>query len=720
VSEPGLYILMISVHGLMRAGEMELGRDPDTGGQIRYVLELARALSELDEVERIDVLTRRVHDSKVASDYAQPEEPITAKATIRRLECGPRRYLRKEVLWPHLDSFLDRSLLHLRGLRRVPDLIHAHYADAAYVGTQLAGLLGVPFVFTGHSLGRVKRRRLLARGLTPESIEKRYRIAQRIEAEEVALDNAALVVASSSQEVEEQYALYDHYSQREMLVLPPGVDLSRFRPPGRRRHPYRIVGELSRFLLDPKRPLVLALSRADPRKNLGLLLHAFGASKRLRAQANLALVTGQRDDLQEMEAGARGVVEEIIALVDYYDLYGLAAYPKNQVPDDVPALYRFATRSRGVFVNPALTEPFGLTLLEAAASGLPVVATSDGGPQEIIDRCDNGLLVDALDPAAIEAGIFDALSDASRWRRWSKSGLRNVHRHYSWHSHATQYLRALRRLTRRRSAVPAKTRLPTARRLLVSDIDGTLLGDRRALARLLALLKENEQRVALAVATGRRIESARKVLKENGVPTPDVFITAVGTEIHYGARLAPDAAWARALDYAWRPDEIRRVLRDLPGLRSQPQREQRRYKISYDVDPRRAPAVSEIHRLLRRESLKANVIYSHGAYLDVLPVRASKGQALRFIALRWGMSMDRVLVAGDSGNDAEMLRGDSLGVVVGNHSSELRALAGEPGVYFAKGECAQGILEAIDHYSFLEMAPRPDATRPVPALSSKR
>ncbi|NIV35683.1 MAG: HAD family hydrolase, partial [Anaerolineae bacterium] len=72
-------------------------------------------------------------------------------------------------------------------------------------------LLGVPFVFTGHSLGRVKQQRLLENGLKPEKIESRYHITQRIEAEEVALDHAAMVVASTQQEVEEQYALYDNH-----------------------------------------------------------------------------------------------------------------------------------------------------------------------------------------------------------------------------------------------------------------------------------------------------------------------------------------------------------------------------------------------------------------------------------------------------------------------------------------------------------------------------
>ncbi|MFQ5487829.1 MAG: HAD family hydrolase, partial [Gammaproteobacteria bacterium] len=121
--QEGLYILLISIHGLIRGHNLELGRDSDTGGQIKYVLELARAVAEDPRVARVDLLTRQVLDPKVDSDYAEPMEEIAPKAFIVRLPCGPRRYLRKEVLWPYLDSFADRALAHIRAVGRVPDRV---------------------------------------------------------------------------------------------------------------------------------------------------------------------------------------------------------------------------------------------------------------------------------------------------------------------------------------------------------------------------------------------------------------------------------------------------------------------------------------------------------------------------------------------------------------------------------------------------------------------
>jgi len=122
--------MLISVHGLIRGRDLELGRDADTGGQTLYVVELARALAAQPNVARVDLLTRRVVDAKVSADYANPTEQIGDNAYLIRLDCGPRRYLRKEVLWPHLQGFIDRALQHVRSVGRVPDVIHSHYADA--------------------------------------------------------------------------------------------------------------------------------------------------------------------------------------------------------------------------------------------------------------------------------------------------------------------------------------------------------------------------------------------------------------------------------------------------------------------------------------------------------------------------------------------------------------------------------------------------------------
>ncbi len=702
--DQGLYIVLISVHGLIRGHELELGRDADTGGQVLYVLELLRTLAQHPAVDRVDLLTRRVTDPRVHADYGVPEEEVAPGARIIRLPCGPRRYLRKEVLWPHLDSFADQALKHVRSVGRVPDIVHAHYADAGYVGVRLCSLLEVPLAFTGHSLGHVKRMRLLEKGVSPQVMESQYHLSQRIEAENMTLDSAAFVVASTEQEVEDQYGLYD-YQPKRTVVIPPGVDLQRFHPPRRGVPRSPIYATLRRFLAEPDKPMILALARPDPRKNLAMLLHAYASRPELRELANLVLILGNRDDVATMEKGPRRVFTELMQLIDRYDLYGHIAYPKHHHPDEVPDLYRLAAQSRGVFVNPALTEPFGLTLLEAAASGLPIIATRDGGPRDIVRYCRNGLLIDPLDMDSLADALYEALTDRGRWQRWARAGIAGAQRHFSWAGHVRTYLREVQRVVssqaRRQSAATVpRSRLPTADRMLVCDIDNTLVGDAPGLGRLLDAMRQAPCQVGFGVATGRTLQSALDLLRQWRVPVPDFVISAAGTEIHYGPKLVEDESWKRHVDYRWDPERAMAAMRGIRGLRLQPASEQRRFKISYFIDPDRAPPLRDIVRQLRRSDVHVNAVMSYDAFLDLLPVRASKGAALRWVADKWGIPIDRVLAAGDSGSDEEMLTGETMGVVVANHSPELEKLRGRERIHFARASHACGILEGIAHYRF--------------------
>ena len=95
------------------------------------------------------------------------------------------------------------------------------------------------------------------------------------------------------------------------------------------------------------------------------------------------------------------------------------------------------------------------------------------------------------------------------------------------------------------------------------------------------------------------------------------------------------------------------------------------------------------------------MMLDHEESLEVIPVRASPGRAIRFLCYKWNLEPERLLVAGDSGNDLDMLSGDTLGVVVGNHTDELEELRGRPRIYFAEGKYAWGVLEGIRHYDFL-------------------
>ncbi|MEM0970508.1 MAG: glycosyltransferase, partial [Verrucomicrobiota bacterium] len=483
----GLYIVHLSIHGLIRGRDLELGRDADTGGQCKYVLELVKTLALHPRVNQVDLFTRLVVDPRVSPDYAKPVESLGHGAFLKRIAAGPRRYLRKESLWRYLDGYIDQCLAQFREAGRLPDIIHAHYADAGYVGSRLANLLGCPFIFTGHSLGRTKRARLLEGKADSQRIEKRYNLSARIEAEEIALGAAALVCTSTQQEVEEQYALYDFSSPDRMHVIPPGVDVSRFSTPDKSGVSEGVQTTIERFLHDPEKPVILAIARADEKKNLKSLVRAYGQSPALRSQANLVLVAGNRDTIQGLNPGARRVWTELLQLIDDFNLYGHVAIPKHHQPDDIPEYYRHAAMRRGLFVNPALTEPFGLTLIEAAASGLPILATNDGGPQDIIANCQNGLLFDPTNVDELSRKLASALASPDQWDTWSRNGVLGVGKHYTWEGHVDRYLmesaELLDRITQPQLITrKERTALPLAGRMIFTGLEEDLVpGDSDAI-----------------------------------------------------------------------------------------------------------------------------------------------------------------------------------------------------------------------------------------------
>lgn len=703
----GRHIALLSLHGLIRGDKLELGKDEDTGGQIRYVLELARALAQDDRIAKVDLITRQIVDDRVSKDYAQLVEPIAEKASIIRIPFGPKRYLSKKKLWPYMDIFVDQCLRHFRSDKSTPDLIHGHYADAGYGGGQLSHLLGVPFIFTGHSLGRVKKQRLLKSGIPVEKIEAKYNIAQRIEAEEFALEACSLICTSTNQEVHEQYELYQHYVPERMDVIPPGVDLSSFYPPVDDSESTELETTVNAFLHDTSKPIIVAMARPDERKNLERLVETYGESKQLQREANLVLIMGSRGDIREMPSGQKKVLSNILTLIDVYNLYGKVAYPKQHQPHEVPALYRMVTRTRGIFVNPALTEPFGLTLLEAAASGCPIVATNDGGPRDIIANCQNGLLVDPLDKKAIEKGLLRGLTEFEEWEYWSKSGIENVHNHYSWERHTKHYLRNIEALLEKHGTTQIlettgkNRKLQKIDRLIITDIDNTLTGDDEAMERFFQLIEKTDENIGFGIATGRSYEDALRLIEKHGIPNPEVLVSSVGTEIRYGKNLTLDRSWRKHIDHRWEPKRIRELLDNLKGLFEQKEKEQSTFKISYKIDFKVAPKLSLIRKLLRENGIRAKVVLSLKMFLDIIPVRAGSGLCIRQMAHKWNFLLENILIAGDSGNDLGMLVGNTLGVVVGNYSVELEKLRKYPRIYFANSHHAAGIIEGIEYYDFL-------------------
>ncbi len=716
-SDNKLYIQLYSIHGLIRGHDLELGRDADTGGQTKYVLELAKTLSQNPQVDKVELITRLIKDKNVSEDYSQPVEKINDKLNIIRVRAGGGRYIRKELLWPHLEEFVDKSIKYIKSSGRLPDVIHSHYADAGYVCTELTKFFGIPFIHTGHSLGRDKLRKLLNDGVPMEDIEKRYKISHRINVEEDVIYLADKIITSTRQEIKNQYGGYNNTNEEKFRVIPPGVNLEKFYPytqeKEQRHHEAEkikgvILRKLLKFFVNVDKPLILTLCRPDKRKNIAGLIEAYGEDKELQKKANLAIFAGIRNDIQEMPDNEREVLTEILLLMDKYNLYGKMAVPKrHDTQHEVPELYRIAAETGGVFVNAALTEPFGLTLIEAAGAGVPVVATDDGGPRDIISNCQNGILVDVSDSKNIANALNTIIDDKTKWKQFSENGIKNVKKYYTWKAHTETYIDEINTLLstaleKKDTFAPVGKKLLKMEKLIVSDIDHTLLGDDAAAKEFSDLIPKMHDKVGFAVATGRTVNSAFDILIENNIPLPDVIISSVGAEIYYNYKgeLILSRGWRAHISNQWSRIKIVDLLSQFDFLQYQEDDAQRDHKISYythDVPE----DINKVKEILIKNKLKANVIFSHGQYLDILPYRASKGKAIRYMCYRWNLPYENILVAGDSGNDAEMLKGELLGVVVANYSSELDTLRGSKRVYFSNRNYAGGIIDGIEHYNFL-------------------
>lgn len=699
-----LDLLHISIHGLIRGEQMELGRDPDTGGQCLYALELVKALAKDKRIRRVSLLTRRVFDPKLSNDYAEAREILDDNADIIRIEAGPRRYLRKEIVWRHLDAFIDGTLAYLRREKRVPDLIHAHYADAGYVGRQIAAVLGCPFVFTGHSLGRVKRQSLVEGGVDPVEMEKRYNLAARIEAEELSLDAASMVCTSTRQEVDEQYALYDQHSESRMSVIPPGVDLSRFDGPGSPEMAAAIDAKLSAFLSDPSKPAVLTIARADERKNLAGLVRAFSGNEWLRENANLIVIGGNRERIDKLPPGTRKVWMQLLRSIDDGNLYGVAAYPKTHKAPEVAGLYRWASERKGVFVNPAFTEPFGLTLLEAAAAGLPLVATHDGGPRDIIANCRNGTLVDPLDDVAMGKAIEAIVSDSEKQRQLSETGHAEVRKHYSWDAHVATYLSEIYRILPPQPVVRgSKSRgsLVERERWVVMDLLPKIEDESpEMVGRWNQVFTEHP--IGFGIATGLSFEEAWEVIDRCGMPEPGFVISGLGAEIRYGESGVLDERWQQQIGTRWNRDGVIAALSEVAGLNLQKDRFQHKFKVSYTMDSNHASSRLALQRKLREKGISAKVIVTAKAYVDVIPIRSGKDVALRYLENRWGIDPARIFYFGTFGNDISAVRGRNLSALAGDADRVLKQLHSRPRLYHAKGKGLAGFFEGLDHYEFIE------------------
>ena len=232
--------------------------------------------------------------------------------------------------------------------------------------------------------------------------------------------------------------------------------------------------------------------------------------------------------------------------------------------------------------------------------------------------------------------------------------------------------------------------------LLATDLDHTFVGDPLALENLLDFFKDRQFDPALVYVTGRHLDSALSLMEQESLPKPDILVTDVGTAIYHAPDWTEDRAWRESVDETWLPDKILSALKDVPSIVLQDLPHQKR--ISYTVQLNQPHIVDTISERLDAQHIPYHLVYSSGRDLEILPERSGKGKAVQYILDQYAKEDVGVLLAGDSGNDAEMLLLDYPAVMVGNAQEELKQLLPHPLLYRAEGHYAGGIQEAWNHF----------------------
>ncbi|MEH2329015.1 glycosyltransferase [Nostoc sp.] len=460
-----MHIGFLNPQGNFDLGNSHITEHSDFGGQLIYVKQLAIAIAK--KGHKVDILTRQIIDPEWPEFSEEFDTyPDVDNVRIIRLPAGPKEFLAKEFLWSHLISdWVPNILKFYQQQGGLPDAMTAHYGDGGLCGVLIEEKTGIPFTFTAHSLGAQKMDKL---EVTPENlaqIDEQFHFRYRILAERLSMNYSAMNITSTKQERFEQYShqvyrdAVDVNDDSHFAVIPPGVDFSTFDTNRRSQNEediYQLIQErLARDIAEFRRdlPVILASSRLEAKKNLLGLVQAFAISQTLQERANLVLLTAGLDDPLRHSAND-DMSEEVLApireVIEENDLWSkISAFGLlDQSQESLAATYRFMAKRRSVFALTALYEPFGLAPLEAAAAGLPVVATRNGGPSESLQQGDSeyGVLVDPEDPADIARGLEQLLCDEQQWQHFAQAGHQRVLKIYTWETTAQSYLSAIEQI----------------------------------------------------------------------------------------------------------------------------------------------------------------------------------------------------------------------------------------------------------------------------------
>ena len=398
----------------------------DAGGQNVHVNALARHLGQRGH--DVCVYTRRDDESLAERVHLAPG------VTVVHVPAGPPRRMPKDELLPFMPEF-GRWLEHDWRARGLPDVAHAHFWMSGLATVQAARALGVPVAQTFHALGTVKQRHQGVDDTSP---------ADRIDLERQLAWQVDRIIATCSDEVAELGAMGAPVHRAR--VVPCGVDTALFRP-GNDAHE---VLEADAFgdvgARAGKRPArLLVVGRLVPRKGCDTVIRALADIP----EAELTIAGGPDEGHIQEDPEAQRLLEVAreAGVADRVRLIGGIAH------DEMPQLYRCAD----VVLSTPWYEPFGITPLEAAACGRPLVGHAVGGLLDSVVDGQTGRLVEPGDPGALARVVRELLADPAARARMGAEARRRALQRFDWSIVAAsteQILADVARSAKTPSAVP--------------------------------------------------------------------------------------------------------------------------------------------------------------------------------------------------------------------------------------------------------------------------
>lgn len=488
-------IVLVSVHGWF-GQEGVLGR-PDTGGQVVYVLDQARSLEkqlqediQLAGLEGFGVEPQVIILSRLIpnSDGTRCNERLervhgTDNAWILRVpfrEFNPnmtQNWISRFEIWPYLETYvIDAEKELLSELQGKPDLIIGNYSDGNLVAFLLARRLKVTQFNVAHALEKSK---YLFSNLYWQDLENNYHFSLQFTADLIAMNAANCIISSTYQEIVGrsdsvgQYESYESFTMPDLYhvvhgielfspkfnVVPPGVNENVYFP--YHRHGDRVPNKTEQLeellftkedpehvfgkLTDPQKRPIFSMARLDRIKNLTGLVECFAQSPALQEHCNLIIIAGKLSTDDTTDAEEREEIEKMYHLIDEHQLHGKIRWLGVRLPkSDSGEVYRVIADHHGVFVQPALFEAFGLTILEAMISGLPTFATQFGGPLEIIKDKKNGFYINPTNLEETATKLLDFVTkcehNSNYWYEISDKAMERVYSTYTWKIHTTRLL----------------------------------------------------------------------------------------------------------------------------------------------------------------------------------------------------------------------------------------------------------------------------------------